>query len=98
MKLWVDDVRRPPSEDYYWLHTTIEAKRMIEAFTGEIEELNLDHDAGDYEIFGGDYIKILEYIEAYYPENNIVFVFHTMNPVGRDNMKAICEKNGWRIG
>lgn len=59
--------------------------------------IDLDHDAGDYVSEGGDYIKLLDWLEA----KNIVdtgysFRIHSMNPVGVQNMRAIIEKNGWR--
>lgn len=59
--------------------------------------IDLDHDAGDYVSEGGDYIKLLDWLEA----KNIVdtgysFHIHSMNPVGIQNMRAIIKKNGWR--
>lgn len=59
--------------------------------------IDLDHDAGDYAFEGGDYIKLLDWLEA----KNIVdtgysFHLHSMNPVGVQNMRAIIKKNGWR--
>ena len=59
--------------------------------------IDLDHDAGSYVSEGGDYIKLLDWLEA----KNIVdtgysFHIHSMNPVGVQNMRAIIEKNGWR--
>lgn len=73
-----------------------------EMFDEPIEELSLDHDAGIYHGQGGDYIEILKWMEWYQHKNNFSFVpyihvikFHTANPVGRNNMIAICEANGW---
>lgn len=59
--------------------------------------IDLDHDAGDYASDGGDYIKLLDWLES----ENIVdegftFHIHSMNPVGIQNMRAIIQKNGWR--
>ena len=61
----------------------------------KIEVLDLDHDAGDFVKMGGDYIFILEWLEnvGIY---NIPIRLHTMNPVGRENMRAIIQKNGWK--
>ncbi len=59
--------------------------------------IDLDHDAGDYVSEGGDYIKLLDWLEA----KNIVdtgynFHIHSMNVVGVQNMRTIIEKNGWK--
>lgn len=60
--------------------------------------IDLDHDAGNYVSEGGDYIKLLNWLEA----KNIVdtgysFHIHSMNVVGRMNMEAICRRNNWTI-
>ena len=59
---------------------------MIKNAKEPIEQLDLDHDLGDYAFDGGDKIKLLDYLaetEQYY------FVkLHTMNPVGRENMQT----------
>ena len=58
--------------------------------------IGLDHDAGNYVSEGGDYIKLLNWLEA----KNIVdtgysFHIHSMNVVGVQNMRAIIKKNEW---
>ena len=86
MKLWLDDVREVP-DGYVLCKSVNEAKKAIEQAekNGEvIQELNLDHDLGDYAYDGGDGIKLIDWLverETFYP-----IVLHTMNPVGRDNM------------
>jgi len=60
----------------------------------DIELIDLDHDAGDYASDGGDYIKILDWLEE--TGRNYLIRLHTMNPVGRENMRAIIQRNGWR--
>lgn len=104
MKIWVDDPRLPPI-GYHWAKTSLEAINLIrnykqayamtndEAF--KIEVLDLDHDAGDYAKMGGDYIFILEWMEEF-GINDIPIHLHTMNPVGRENMRAIIQKNNWQ--
>lgn len=98
MKLWIDDVR-PAPEGYHWCRSVNEAKGFIEGcmkWNRTIKVLDLDHDAGDYVVDGGDYIKILDWLEEY----NICYFpihIHSMNVVGRMNMEAICHRNGWTI-
>lgn len=100
MKLWIDDVRSAPS-GYIWAKSVKAAKTAIWQYEHTMTDdnilIDLDHDAGDYVSEGGDYIKLLDWLEA----KNIVdtgysFHIHSMNPVGVQNMRAIIEKNGWR--
>ena len=61
----------------------------------KIDELNLDHDAGDYVQDGGDYIKILDRMEQE-GINDIPIHIHSMNPVGVQNMRTIIQHNNWK--
>ena len=103
MKIWVDDTR-PAPYGYVWCKTVNEAKNIITCVTRMhdnecpdflpcIHVLDLDHDAGDYAQYGGDYIEILNWLEK--QGWSIRIKLHTMNPVGRENMRAIIQKNGW---
>lgn len=96
MKLWIDDVRHAP-KDFFWVKSVDEAKEAIEFLERQnrpIELLDMDHDAGDYARFGGDYIKLLDWLEA--TNRNYSIRIHSMNPVGVQNMKNIIRKNGWK--
>lgn len=112
MKLWIDDVR-PAPEGYVWAHSVNEAKNIIcstlekfrkswECGTPDdslhIEVIDLDHDAGDYVDDGGDYIKLLDWLEWLYDGKGTYteFHIHSMNPVGVANMRRIIERNGWK--
>ena len=60
--------------------------------------LDLDHDAsGEYSRFGGDYINILKWIaeREYELDLEIKVHFHSANPVGVKNMRAIVENCPW---
>lgn len=59
----------------------------------EIELIDLDHDAGDFAQYGGDYIRILDWLEA--TGRDYPIRIHSQNPVGVQNMRRIIEKNGW---
>lgn len=96
-KIWVDDVR-PAPEGYRWFKSTddfIEWYRDIgEGAWKRIACLDTDHDAGDYAKFGGDYSKILDFLEfCEVPELRVRI--HSQNPVGAQKMRAIVKKNGW---
>ena len=95
MKLWVDDVR-PAPEGYLWLDTVNKVKNCIiweEEHGTTIELLDLDHDAGVYAVDGGDYIKILDWLEE--TGRSYPIHIHSMNPVGVANMRQIIQRNGW---
>ena len=86
MKIWLDDVRIPPS-GYVLAHSVNEAIDYIlsaESVGEEIEVIDCDHDLGDYAVDGGDGIKLLDWLierGTYYP-----IALHTANSVGRENM------------
>ena len=96
-KIWVDDVR-PAPEGYVWLKSVNEVKKYLAdphtLCNYEISLIDLDHDAGDYAKDGGDYIKILDWLEEIGYDGYIHI--HSMNAVGKINMRNIIQKNGWR--
>lgn len=106
LTLWIDDVRPAPEGYDEWAHSVNEAKQLIldweefyrriaENFGQEwkIELIDIDHDAGDYASDGGDYIKLLDWLEE--TGRNYPIRIHSMNPVGVANMRAIIQRNGW---
>lgn len=100
MKLWIDDVR-PAPEGYVWRKSVNAAKRYIKEFErmyetiklDKIEVIDVDHDAGDYAYDGGDYIKLLDWLEE--TGRNYPIRIHSQNVVGVQNMRAIIQRNGW---
>ena len=103
MKLWIDDMR-PAPDGYYWIKSVnfaIQFISMCEFFetrmdlegSYKIDLIDIDHDAGDWAYDGGDYIELLNWLEARglsYPIH-----IHSMTPVGAENMRRIIKKNGW---
>ena len=59
-----------------------------------IEVIDLDHDAGDYVRDGGDYIRILDWLEE--TGRNYPIHIHSANAVGIENMRRIIKRNGWK--
>ena len=103
MKLWIDDVR-PAPEGYVWITTVNEAKTVITCVNRmhditytenlpTIELIDIDHDAGNCTYYGGDYIKLLDWLEE--TGHNYPIHIHSMNPVGVENMRRIIQRNGW---
>ena len=103
MKLWIDDLRTPPN-GYMWVKSVNKAKEIIKEYSNkldfdnnmvdEIELIDIDHDAGVYANDGGDYIKLLDWLEE--TGRNYPIRIHSQNSVGVQNMRAIIQKNGWK--
>ena len=93
MKLWIDDVR-PAPEGYVHIRSVNAAKKYIKLHENNIELISLDHDAGDFAHLGGDYIKLLDWLEE--TGSNYPIRIHSANPVGVQNMRRIIERNGWK--
>jgi hypothetical protein len=102
MKLWIDDVRPAPA-GYIWLKSVNLAKEAIignekantvNYFKYPIVLIDIDHDAGDWAFDGGDYIKLLDWLEE--TGRNYPIRIHSMNPVGVANMRAIIQRNDWK--
>ena len=73
------------------------ARDMIEACERKditIDLIDIDHDAGVYAIMGGDYIKLLDWLEE--TGRNYPIRIHSMNSIGIENMRRIIERNGWK--
>lgn len=107
IKIWVDDEREMPEDYNIWEITVWDTIDLLETcYRHWISvKLSLDHDAGVHAANCGDYIKILDWLEKksneseswkQFIENKMTFHLHTANPVGRDNMRRIIQKNGWR--
>ena len=111
MRIWIDDAR-PAPEGYVWVKSVNEAKNTIAEANARfvdscrrglpdenllIDLISLDHDAGEYASDGGDYIKLLDWLEWLHQGRGTYtkFRLHSMNSVGVANMRAIIERNGW---
>ena len=100
IKLWIDDIRPAPEGMYWTARSVNEAKSFIQQFENGIfspfhnfELIDIDHDAGEFAVDGGDYIKLLDWLEE--TGRNYPIRIHSMNPVGVENMRRIIQKNGW---
>lgn len=102
MKLWIDDVREPSCcGEWLVVRSVNQAKTAIMWYEKNMYDdtilISLDHDAGDFARDGGDYIKLLDWLE----EKGIVdtgysFHIHSQNPVGVENMRRVIEHNNWK--
>ena len=103
MKIWVDDVR-PAPPGYVWARSVDGAKDLIIVYSEHIdfdnnvvdavELIDIDHDAGNYVKRGGDYIKLLEWLEE--TGRNYPIRIHSTDTVGVENMRSIIQRNRWK--
>lgn len=103
-KAYLDDVRETPIGymRFYSVNSLfnfISSKiKAMGSYSNDklIFHLDLDHDLGDFYADGGDGINLIKkLIENGYNElKNVEFYFflHTMNPVGKENMKALIDR------
>ncbi len=96
MKVYLDDWRDPPSEDYIVVRTVNDLKDLVRKHGKEIEVLDLDNYMEEFAPFGGngiDFIKWLE--EAVFTGEvelnpDVKIVSHSSDPY----MKRLIEEIG----
>ena len=88
---WEYDTADMPIFSKYVMNRPALLEKMDEY---RIELIDIDHDAGDYACDGGDYIRLLDWLEQ--TGRNYPIRIHSANPVGVANMRRIIERNGWK--
>lgn len=80
------------------LGVDIEIPEFDDLVSGDfhIELIDIDHDAGAYASHGGDYIRLLDWLEEHSRYKFDAIHIHSMNPVGAQNMRNIIQRNGWK--
>ena len=71
-----------------------EFKLKEEQVQKTVELIDIDHDAGEFVECGGDYIKLLDWLEE--TGRNYPIHIHSQNVVGVANMRMIIQRNGWK--
>ena len=97
--IWLDDIRPNPYH-YEWSKTC----RSVDAAKTTLKDamefgmtsitFDLDHDLGDYGICGEDGIDFVNWLVENFHDSNLDFIFHfhSMNPVGVQNMRNAIKK------
>lgn len=89
MKVWLDDIRKPP-KGYIWCKNYNEIIFIL--MNKKVSIVDFDHDLGE-EKSGYDVAKFIV-------ENNIEidsFKVHSQNPVGRDNIIHLLTHYGYTL-
>ncbi len=91
MKIWLDDVRKPPSSDWAWMDSARAVINALKCSQLNITQIDLDHDLGDEKIYGNGY-QVLAWIEEQVFTSTIYkppqIQIHTQNPVAYQRMSA----------
>jgi hypothetical protein len=85
-RLWVDDVRRPPSDEWVWVKHVDDAIEQLQA--GHWHNMSLDHDLGGDETSRQIVLWLCENPE-YWPTTVVV---HSANPVGKEWLEGTIER------
>lgn len=105
MKLWIDDLRSPPEDNWVWAKNSVEAlARLAQSVMPEfhITEISFDHDLGgaDVSITVANELERMVYM-GFIPMP--VWFIHSANPVGRQNLARTLQSaeryaNVWKEG
>lgn len=99
IKIWIDDIREAPA-GFKWFKSVNEFIDWCHEH-GTFDDVSLvdtDHDAGDYQSQGGDYIRCFDYLD-FCGCRNVTIHIHSANPVGANNIRRIISRNkerGWK--
>ena len=89
MKLWLDDIREPPGQEWTWVKTVEEAKEILRS--QEVSEASLDHDLGEDEPEGRKLVLWMAENDVWPSEE---LVIHSGNVVGVEYMTGVVERYG----
>lgn len=106
MRLWVDDIRNAPSEDWTVARTSISAIRFIAFFGEDIEEISLDHDISHQVSIGSKlqrpfpceetFQSVAYFIAAFYKgKKSPTVILHSSNVLGVEAMQQALFKLGF---
>lgn len=89
-RLWLDDARRPPSDEWLWVKAVDEAIEILA--TGDVVEASLDNDLHPFEHDG---LEVIEWMIEHHVFPRHVRV-HTDNGVASTKMCGLLERGGYR--
>lgn len=90
VRLWLDDVRRPPDDEWRWVKSVEDATKALAS--GTVAEVSLDHDLHPYEHDG---LEVVEWMAAHQVWPRLVRV-HTANQTASTKICNLLEQHGYR--
>jgi hypothetical protein len=97
LKIWLDDLRDPPSLQWDWCKSVdqaIETLSRAKEYGHQFTHLSLDHDLGDFVYEGGNAPNFLDRLVENENWPTIMIAIHSANPVGVANMCRTIERYG----
>lgn len=88
-KLWLDDVRRPPSDDWTWVRSVSGAVEVLGS--GSVQEVSLDNDLHPFEHDG---LEVVEWMIEHQIFPPLVKV-HTANRFASTRICGLLERGGY---
>lgn len=94
-KLWLDDCRPAPEgwTQHFHVDDMIDDIRWLMSHGETIKIISLDNDLGDREKEG---YKVLDWLESLQKPIDFSIHIHSANPVARERMRAIIQRNEWK--
>lgn len=89
-RLWLDDVRRPTSDDWTWALSVADAIEILK--TGTVVEASLDNDLHPFERDG---LEVVEWMIDHQVFPRLVRV-HTDNDQASSMMRGLLLRSGYR--
>lgn len=89
VKMWIDDIRPKPNEEWHHMKNSSDAIKFIK-LNGMPDIISFDHDLGDDDTS----MKIINFIINSYLDNklqindNFTYFVHSANPVGSQNIRS----------
>lgn len=96
MKLWLDDIRLPPGDDWVWAKTVQDAMQELDLADaiGVPIHISFDHDLGDDDKIGTGY-TLASMIESMAYQGKVFniesWTVHSANPIGAARIKVAME-------
>lgn len=94
MKIFLDDIRKPPDESWTLCKWPDEVIALL--LTGKVTHLSLDHDLGNDDFGTGNDVVIWLEEQVYF--NRLrppIITVHSANPVGRKKMEQGIKNIYW---
>ena len=89
MRLWLDDVRRPPSDDWTWAKSVSDAIEVLGS--GSVQEVSLDNDLHPFEHDGLEVVEWMIQREVFPPLVRV----HTANRFASTRICSLLEGAGY---
>lgn len=92
IKIWIDDIREAP-DGFLWFKSVNDFIDWCyeKQDLSDVVLIDTDHDAGDYQKDGGDYIVCFDYLRVNKIKDLTIHI-HSANPVGANHIRQIISR------